>query len=172
MANEPVDYQANDRIGRGLRMWASEVPQIDAHGKDVVGRVLHLQEVMITRINRNLARFGLKYPSYAILATIRVSGPPYRLTPGDLLAKVVISSGGLSNLLAKLERGGLVSRSSDERDGRGVLVQLTPAGFDLATRAMEAHAAVERELADVIPRQAQQELAQLLSQLIALNSAG
>lgn len=167
-----IEYWETDRIGRGMRQWRREVPQIDSSGKAVVGRVLHLQQIIIDKVNRNLARFSLKFPSYAILATIRVSGPPYRMTPSELLSAIVISSGGLSNLLRKLEQDGMVRRSADERDGRGVLVQLTEEGIALAEVAMTAHAALEMELVAAISPLDREEMARLLSVLIATNSAG
>lgn len=169
---EPIRYWENDRIGRGMRQWRREVPQIDSSGKAVVGRVLHLQEVIIDKVNRNLARFGLKFPTYAILATIRVSGPPYRMTPSELLSAIVISSGGLSNLLRKLEKDGLVRRSADKRDGRGVIVELTEKGIALTDESMAAHAALERELIAALSPQDCESMARMLSVLIATNSAG
>lgn len=165
-------YLKNDRIGRGLKMWHREMPQIDSSGKAVVGRVLHLHQLIEEKINRNLSQFGLKYPSYAILATIRVSGAPYRMTPGELLSSIVLSSGGLSNLLRKLEAEGYVQRSGAEGDGRSVIVQLTEKGVSLAERAMAAHAELELEIIATLSTEERDDLAQLLSGLVAANNLG
>lgn len=168
---DPIAYWDADRIGRGLRMWQAEVPHIDSSAKAVVGRVLHLQELMTERINRNLAKFNLKFPSYAVIATIRVSGPPYRMSPGELLSRIVLSSGGLSNLLRRMEADGYIIRRADEHDARGVQVELTPRGIAVADEAMRAHAALEHELISGMSAAEQGNLARLLAKAIVLNSA-
>lgn len=170
-AADPVAYWEADRIGRGLRMWQAEVPEIDSRAKAVVGRVLHLQELMTERINRNLARFNLKFPSYAVIATLRVSGAPYRMSPGELLSRIVLSSGGLSNLLRRLEADGYIIRRADEHDARGVQVELTSKGIAVAEEAMRAHAVLEHELIGGLSAAEQESLSRLLAKAIVLNSA-
>src|SRR4051794_15959700 len=75
----PEDFGPEfDLIGRGMAQWYGERPDIDCSGKAVVGRILRLQDVILKAVNAALARHGLKYTTYAILATLRVSGAPYR----------------------------------------------------------------------------------------------
>ena len=75
----------NDRVGAGMQRWRREFPDVDCSGKAIVGRLLHLNEVLQVAINRTLARHKLKYPSFAVLATLRVQGAPYRMSPKALL---------------------------------------------------------------------------------------
>ena len=70
-----------DRIGAGMQRWRREFPDVDCSGKAVVGRLLHLHEIFLTAINRTLAKHRLKYPAFAVLATLRVEGAPYRMSP-------------------------------------------------------------------------------------------
>ena len=135
-----------DRVGAGMARWRREVPDIDCSGKAVVGRVLHLHDRILREVNRALAPHGLKYPAYAILATLRVEGAPFRMSPKALLDALILTSGGLSNLLRRLESEGLVRRLSDAKDGRGVIVELTEAGRARVEPAMRDHAAAERSL--------------------------
>lgn len=162
-------YLSEDRIDRGMRQWEAESPGIDCSGKAIVGRILYLQQLLSARINLNLARFGLKFPAYAVLATIRVSGPPYRMTPSEILSSIVLSSGGLSNLLRKLEKDGYVQRQVDTRDGRGVIVQLTQKGIALTDKTMSVHAELEREIVAALTPEEQSDTARLLRKLIATN---
>ena len=69
----------DDRVGAGMQRWRREFPDVDCSGKAIVGRLLHLNEVFQTAINRTLARHRLKYPSFAVLATLRVQGAPDKL---------------------------------------------------------------------------------------------
>ena len=63
-----------------------------------------------------------------MLATLRVEGAPYRMSPKALLDALILTSGGLSNLLRKLEKAGQIRRLADDTDGRGVIVELTELG--------------------------------------------
>uniref|UniRef100_A0A9E8CLU2 MarR family transcriptional regulator n=1 Tax=Bosea sp. NBC_00436 TaxID=2969620 RepID=A0A9E8CLU2_9HYPH len=141
----------SDRVGAGMKRWRREFPDVDCSGKAIVGRLLHLNEIFQTSINRTLARHKLKYPSFAVLATLRVQGAPYRMSPKTLLDTLILTSGGLSNLLRRLEKAGHVRRMADETDGRGVIVELTEKGRLLVEPAMRDHAETERRLVAMLP---------------------
>jgi len=142
---EPNDA-VTDRVGTGMARWRREFPDIDCSGKAVVGRLLHLNERLLKTINQRLARHRLKYPAFAVLATLRVEGAPYRMSPKALLDALILTSGGLSNLLRKLEAQGFIRRMADEADGRGVIVELTEKGRQVVEPAMRDHADAEREI--------------------------
>jgi DNA-binding MarR family transcriptional regulator len=162
----------DDLVGRGMAQWRRERPDIDCSGKAVVGRILRLQDVIVRAVDAQLRPFGLRYPAYAVLATIRVSGAPFRMSPTQLRATLLLTSGGLSNLLGRLERRGLVRRFADPHDGRGVIVELTEKGRALADEAMPAHAAVERRLLRMFDPAERSTLADLLSRMMVLNGHG
>ncbi|WP_274628169.1 MarR family winged helix-turn-helix transcriptional regulator [Arvimicrobium flavum] len=161
-----VDYWELDRVGRGMENWRRERPDIDCSGKAVVGRILHLHDIILRAVDRALAPHGLKYPTYAVLATIRAYGAPFRMSPSELLSTLLLSSGGLSNLLRRMEEDGLIRRLADERDGRGVIVELTEKGLAAADASMADHAAVERELCKSLPPELQRTVAQGLGMMI------
>jgi DNA-binding MarR family transcriptional regulator len=159
-----------DLVGRGIAQWRSERPDIDSSGKAVVGRLLRLEEIILRTINEALAPHGIKYQEYAVLATLRVAGAPYQLTPSRLQATLLFSSGGLSNLLKRLERDGLVRRAVNPRDGRGVLVTLTAKGRGLADRAMPDHARAELQLLQMFDPTERAALSALLSRMMVGNA--
>jgi DNA-binding MarR family transcriptional regulator len=159
-----------DLVGRGIQQWRAERPDLDSAGKAVVGRLLRLEEVVLRYINSVLQPFGLKYQEYAVLATLRVSGPPFRLSPSRLQATLLFTSGGLSNLLKRLEQEGLIKRSTDPADGRGVLVRLTVKGHRLVDAAMPVHAEAELHLLRMFDLSQRETLAQLLSEMMVGNA--
>ncbi|POR49244.1 MarR family winged helix-turn-helix transcriptional regulator [Bosea psychrotolerans] len=163
---EPVALWENDRVGAGMQRWRREFPEIDCSGKAVVGRLLHLHEVFLTAVNRTLAKHRLKYPAFAVLATLRVEGAPYRMSPKALLDSLILTSGGLSNLLRKLEKAGHIRRMADETDGRGVIVELTEAGRRLVEPAMRDHAETERRLLSALSPEEQSATARALGQMM------
>lgn len=156
----------SDRVGEGMQRWRREFPDIDCSGKGIVGRILHLQEHFLTAINQSLAKHKLKYPAFAVLATLRVEGAPYQMSPKALLDTLILTSGGLSNILRKLEARGLLRRLQDDKDGRGVIVELTERGRRLVEPAMREHAAVERKLIKVLDHAEEKVAAELLEELV------
>ena len=89
-------------------------------------------------------RFGLLFIDYSVLRVLQLAGSPYRMSPTELADIVLRSSGGMTQILDRLEKAGLVERSADPSDRRRVLVGLTRAGLRTAERANEAYAR-ERE---------------------------
>ncbi len=94
-----------------------------------------------------LKRVGLTLWAYEVLVALRRQGPPYRLSPTELRRLAVLSSGAMTNRLDRLEERGLVKRSADPNDRRGVLITLLPRGRELADQAIaERLAQIERVL--------------------------
>jgi len=162
---------APDLIERGMRWWRQERPDIDSSGKAVVGRLLRLQDLALRRLNEAIAPFGLKYQEYGVLATLRVKGSPFQMTPSELQSTLLYSSGGLSNLLKRLEQGGYIRRVEHPRDGRGVLVKLTPKGRRLAEQAMPEHAKAELALIAMFDATERLQLASLLAKMVRSHSS-
>ena len=72
----------------------------------------------------------------------------------------------MTNRLDRLERAGLVTRLLDPQDRRGVLVELTPQGFELVERALQAHVAYEAQLVRPLSTEEQALLVGLLRKLL------
>jgi len=87
--------------------------------------------------------FGLRFIDYSVLRMLQLEG---ELTPTRLADLVVRSSGGMTQILDRLERAGLVARRPEPRDRRKVVVGLTPSGLRLVRRANRAWVAQKREL--------------------------
>ena len=160
-----------DIVDRGMAQWGQERPDINCSGKAIVGRILRLQDVIIRAVNSALKPHGLTYSTYAVLATLRVSGAPYRMSPSQLVDTLLLTSGGTSNLLTRLERKGWIRRLSDPQDGRAVIVELSPIGKALVDRAMTDHAAMERQLVNTFSPNEHAVLAGLLSRMLVQNSS-
>lgn len=159
-----------DFLDEAISLWTTEVPELDTSGKQITGRILRLAEFINDRMNGVLHEHGIKYGTYAILATLRASGEPYTMTPKSLQGTLVVTSGGLSNQIARLEAKGLVTREVDPSDGRGVLVKLTDQGKALADRTMPPQAATERDFIRMLSPEERQQLENLLRRVLLINS--
>jgi DNA-binding MarR family transcriptional regulator len=165
-----LDYDIADF---SIEVWRRERPDLDASGKAIAGRILRLSEMLLGQMNQNMARIGIKYSIYAIVATLRTSGAPtpYQMSPTQLKSALLVTSGGISNLLNEAERAGLIRRISDPDDGRGVLVELTEAGHKLSDIAMPMQAELEQTCIQMLSSEEKEVLARLLKKMILRNRA-
>ncbi len=83
-----------------------------------------------------LSSLSLQHGEFNVLAALKRQPYPHRVTPTALCKALLISSGGLTKLLKRLEAAGLIERPENPEDGRSQLVQLRPEGARLAEVAM------------------------------------
>jgi DNA-binding MarR family transcriptional regulator len=93
------------------------------------------------------------------------------MSPGELSDALLLTTGGLSNLLRRMEADGYVQRSPDKRDKRGVVVQLTAKGIAKADASMADHAETERALVACLTNDDQKNVARALGLMIATSTA-
>jgi DNA-binding MarR family transcriptional regulator len=125
-----------DQIDLFIEQWGRERPDLDASPLAVVSRILMLSRHLELSADRVLAPFGLTLWQFDVLAALRRSGPPFKLSPGQLMGFVTLSSGAMTNRIDRLEEMGLVRREADPDDRRGVLITLTPEGRKLVDQAI------------------------------------
>jgi DNA-binding MarR family transcriptional regulator len=83
------------------------------------------------------ARHDLETWTFDVLSALRRAGPPHELSPGQLLAQTLVTSGTMTNRLNHLEQRGLVRRRPDSRDARSIRVRLTAHGRRKVDRALQ-----------------------------------
>jgi DNA-binding MarR family transcriptional regulator len=72
----------------------------------------------------------------------------------------------MTNRLDKLERSGLLTRSRDPEDRRGVLLELTPAGDEKLRQYIDTGANRERQLLAALSAGDKRQLNRLLQKLL------
>jgi DNA-binding MarR family transcriptional regulator len=155
-----------DHVDRVLAQWADVRPELETTPVAVVARLGRATAYIDAGLNSRLAEFGLTRAAWDVLASLRRSGPPYRLSPTQLYLALMRSSGAMSHRLAGLELAGLVRRVADPQDGRGLLVELTPEGVALVDRVAPLHLDNERALLAALSEAEQRTLAELLRKLL------
>jgi DNA-binding MarR family transcriptional regulator len=123
------------------------------------------------RIERLLGLFrslsppsGLSLTAAATLATLERSGPS-RLT--SLAVKEGVTQPAMTQLIARLQESGLVSRTADPADGRVVQVRLTDEGRAILARRRAVRA---ERLAEILARLSPEEQAALGAALPAIDA--
>ncbi|CAM3239256.1 MarR family winged helix-turn-helix transcriptional regulator [Vibrio neptunius] len=135
-----------DAIDRVVEQWAKEKPELDTEPMAIMGRLLRIAKHMETEVTQLHKRYDLKLGEFDVLATLRRSGSPFRLTPSELIDSMMLTSGAMTNRLDKLESKRLIAREHSKQDRRSVTVQLTDEGFTLIDKIIEEHAQVQHKL--------------------------
>jgi DNA-binding MarR family transcriptional regulator len=99
-----------------------------------------------------------------ILSGLRRAGGT--LTVGELLDVAQLTSGAITNRIARLERNGYVRRDVDPDDRRQVLVTLTPSGLERQQQAVKANDVAEQEIFATIDIALQRRLGRDLRELL------
>ncbi|MEV0702295.1 MarR family transcriptional regulator [Saccharopolyspora sp. NPDC050389] len=154
-----------DAVDFMLEEWRREVPDVDASGMAVFGRLHRAYHRYQDQLNRIFHSFDLTMAGFSILASLRRAGSPYRRTAGELADAALVTTGGITQRVDKLEAAGLVRRERDAGDRRTVHVQLTEEGLAFTDKVTEAHFANEREMLSGLSATEQERLADLLSRL-------
>lgn len=156
-----------DRVGRAIAEWAAAWPEIDVSTSAVVARVSRLAELLHPEIEAALAPHGISRGEFDVLGALRRSGPAGALALGTLAGRVFRTAGTMSVRVDHLAERGLVHRRPDPSDGRGVLVELSPAGRSLVDAALVDHLANQERLLAPLDATERARLADLLSRLLA-----
>jgi DNA-binding MarR family transcriptional regulator len=155
-----------DSIDHIRAQWKIARPDLDTRPMETIGRILRIQFVAGMRIRRVLEQHEIDWGGFDVLATLRRSGPPYRMTPTGLYRELVLTSGAMTNRLDVLELAGLVERQPDPNDRRGTLIELTRKGKALLDQAMDAHLQGEAQMVAHLSKDEQKCLADLLRKLL------
>jgi len=155
-----------DEIDLIVEQWQAERPDLDVSATHVLQRIARLYLLQSSSFAGVFTRFGLTFGEYEVLATLRRSGPPYRLNPTRLFSSIVLSSGAMTNRVDRLEAAGLVERLPDPDDRRGRLVSLTERGRAVVDEAVVAHVRNEEHLLSGMDPADREHLAELLRRLL------
>ncbi|MFQ3555594.1 MarR family transcriptional regulator [Streptomyces gramineus] len=100
-------------------------------------------EQLVRHVRHSATAGGLSTAASSTLARLGREGP-LRLT--ELARAEGVSQPGMTQLVGRLERAGLVTRGADRTDGRGVLVEITPTGLAVFRQRRAERADALREL--------------------------
>jgi DNA-binding MarR family transcriptional regulator len=100
---------------------------------------LDVHNRMVKELDDELEReHGLSLSTFSVLATLTKS-PDRRLRMSELADNVLISRPGMTRLIERLERDGLVERRRSETDSRQVYAQITERGLARLGDAAKTH---------------------------------
>lgn len=139
-----MNETSRDAVDAITDQWAVVRPDLDTVAMAVLGRIFRISDSVGAQMERAYAPFGISRGEFDVLATLRRSGQPYTLSPRHLSSTLMITTGGMTGRLDRLEQAGWLRRSPDPDDRRGLRITLTDDGLRLIDQAVEAGLAVQR----------------------------
>ena len=161
--DSPVPTDDVDLI---VEAWHRERPDLDVQPLTVLSRVTRLARHLDQARAEAFAIHDLDGWEFDVLAALRRAGDPYALSPGQLAAQTLVTSGTMTNRVDRLAERGLVTRAPDPEDRRGVRVVLTDSGKHTVDGAFADLLAREHLLLESLSTNERAELADLLKTLM------
>ena len=119
----PTESPADDGQALALKLWVA---------------LARAHNAVQAHAQADVARHGLTLAEFAVLEVLYHKGP---LLLGEVQRKILVSSGGVTYLVDRLEKRGLVERRDCPGDRRARFAALTAAGQELIARIFPQHAA-------------------------------
>jgi DNA-binding MarR family transcriptional regulator len=158
---DPLETQAD--------AWTREWPGQDRHTWLIGRRLLLLGAHVQTALKEAAASEGLLGTELLLLDALMLSGPPYTLTPTQLQASLMLTKGGVTKCITRLEAMELVQRLPDPQDGRGVLVKMMPSARTLLRRIVKTgNVGVDWIASNNLPPKRRAQLSDLLREMLQL----
>lgn len=145
--------------------WKRERPDVDMSPLRITLPLRRAMEVFERHRAGFLAEHGLSAATLDLLAVLRRRGAPFRSTPSELARSLLITAGGVSQRLDRLEAAGLVTRSMASEDRRSVYVELTERGREVVDEVLGPYMEHEADLLQRFTAKERATLSRLLSRL-------
>jgi DNA-binding MarR family transcriptional regulator len=164
--SHPKEEMRQDFIDMILDRWARERPDLDVSPMGVIGRISRACRVLEEEMSNIFSAYGLNRGEFDVLAALRRAGRPYRLKPTELSSDLMVTSGGMTNRLDRMEKSGLIVRQPDPTDRRGVLVCLSEHGRRLVDEILGAYVENQHRLLGSLDQADRDALANILRKLL------
>jgi DNA-binding MarR family transcriptional regulator len=156
----------SDSVDRIVQAWRNRDPQLDSSSLEVIGRLLLCASYCERAAIAALQPFGLSIADFDVLNTLRRVGDQHGNKPTDLARSSLITTGAMTSRLDRLERSGLIRRTPDPADRRGVLVRLTARGSKVARQGLHEVIAANQVFLEPLSEQQRESIASALKLLL------
>jgi DNA-binding MarR family transcriptional regulator len=162
-----------DQLADMLDAWLRVRPDTDVEAMEIVPRILRLAHLWDVAVQELTASVGLQRGWLDVLSALRRTGPPHRLPATRLARSVLLSSGGMTARLDRMEEAAFIRRLADPSDRRGVLVELTRKGKDAVEEVIDGQRDHYEPVLSVLTKTERKLFADMLRrQLVAFERRG
>lgn len=134
-------------------------------GLQLILDITRTQSILVKKLEGPLSGHGLGFNDFVIMHHLAQASDG-KLRRIDLAEKVCITASGVTRMLAPMEKTGLVSRETNDRDARISFVILTPAGKRLYRDALKTAGDVASDIFPAAKARKIDKLAELLAEAI------
>ena len=156
----------NDSVDCIVEAWRERDPRLDSSSLEVTGRLLLCAGYYERTVGAVLQRFELSIADFDVLNTLLRISDQRGSKPSDMARSSLITTGAMTSRLDRLERAGLIRRTPDPADRRGVLVHLTPRGSKVTSQALRELIATNETFLEPLSAQERASIAFGLRQLL------
>ncbi|KQY50997.1 MULTISPECIES: MarR family winged helix-turn-helix transcriptional regulator [unclassified Nocardioides] len=156
---------SSDGVADIIEQWAAVRPELDVSAMSVFGPLHRSFLLYRAQISAIFESYGTNEAGFDVLASLRRAAPEHRRTAGELAAQTLVTTGGLTLRVNRLQEAGLVQRQRDGVDNRVVYVTLTEAGRRLIDEVADAHFANEQRMLAGLTNKQRTNLSALLGEL-------
>ncbi|WP_232662009.1 MarR family winged helix-turn-helix transcriptional regulator [Pseudonocardia sp. TRM90224] len=160
-----------DSVDRHLALWKGKAPY-DEQVEAIVSRMQFLVKHLRATKEAALAQVGMQDFEFETLHRLAARGEPWRATPSELAAELMLSPAGMTGRLDTLAAAGLVTRVRSDDDRRRVDVELTPSGHERWLQAMQIRDDAERRIVEPLDAAERVVLDTLLARLLTAVERG
>ncbi|BCW43047.1 MarR family transcriptional regulator [Arthrobacter sp. StoSoilB5] len=151
------DAAESDVVELVIEDWRRERPDLDPSAIAVFGRLLRVVAAQRAVQDSIYEPYGLTLASFDVLANLRRSGPPHRKTAGELANSSMLTTGGITFRLDRMEEQNLIERVRSREDRRVVFAQMTEHGKALIDEVISKHFDTQHNmLAGLTPEEVEQ----------------
>ena len=155
-----------DRLDRLSRAWSKQRPKMDLSPWQVWGRITWLNDIFLSRLSHLLNQHDLNFKELQTLGALIVGGPPYEANPNKISQHNLLTSGGMTNALTRMEKKGLITRRKDPKDGRAVIVTVTNKGLEAFNDVIVKENSIEHKLLDGVSDEERKAVAVVLRKVL------
>jgi DNA-binding MarR family transcriptional regulator len=127
-----------DQVDVIVDEWRVQLPETVGPAMELGKRIHRLGGRLQEAVRNETAALGLTPAEFDVLSALRRTGEPYALKPSELASRLLLTSGGTSNVLRRLHQDGLIERAADAADARVAWVKLSPKGVKVAEKIVRA----------------------------------
>jgi DNA-binding MarR family transcriptional regulator len=141
----PTKSEVRDRVDVIVEQWHEQFPDLDIPAKTLTMRIRRLAHHVEREVQHELAAHDIGLWELEVLLALR-RAPHRQLSAGDLVRRCQVTSGAITNRIARLADRGWVTREVCPGDRRQVIVTLTGSGLRRANQILDTKIVAEERL--------------------------
>jgi len=108
-----------------------QTPDADILATEAVMNTIRTADLLFDKIGKVLRPLGVSSAGGLVLGLLRDHGS---LSPSDIGERLIVTRATVTGLLDSLEKNGLVKRTPNPQDRRGLMIEITPAGLKVLAK--------------------------------------